>query len=1040
MTRLAEFTEKALGPMADHGQASTQSLFSAVLLAIALAPATVGSDQPDALFETKIRPVLTGTCFTCHGDAKTSGGLRVDSRAALVKGGDSGPAIVPGNAEDSLLIQAIRRLEHVSVMPPQAEFALRPDQVSDFQAWVAAGAPWPSSPDGFSKSAPWSFAPVRDPPVPAVVDRSAILTSVDSFVRAAQASAGVRPAPPADRLTLIRRATFDLTGLPPTPEEIDAYLADSSPDAFAAVLERLLASPAYGERWGRHWLDVVRYADTAGETADYPLPDAWRYRNYVIDAFNADLPYDEFLLEQIAGDVLAQADPGTRFAERVIATGFLALSRRFGFDSENYHHLTIQDTIDTLGQVVMGMSLGCARCHDHKFDPVTMRDYYALYGIFSSSRYSFPGSEQKQRTRVLVPLTSPSDSPALWRRFEHRVGTLSKRLAEMKKPVPTAVLRSLNDLDGDFETQAVASGGSKGVLVPPWVYEGPIAVSNAAQSPFKNCYPTGIVGTSIAAGSAPYRIAQAIHPKRAGEWRGQCHVNLDFRIGSNPGSASGVHRFSLGTLAGNPALAVLLSSEGITLRTGEGSGTFHPLTPNNWQSLQLTVDVDRLTVSGHVGAPGAITELAERPLAASSSGAIEMVSFDTDGAGAAYPAIELDNFSIREHPILPVSTELPGLVDASNPLDSEALLDQLRILLGHQGEAARLEQLLSIGPCSMAYAMAEGTPRDERIQLRGEPDKPGEVVPRGFIASLGGGPLPPGTAGSGRLELARWLTRADHPLTPRVMVNRVWQQHFGRGLVPTPNDFGVRGQPPTHPDLLDHLTTTFVRSGWSIKALQRLIMQSATYQQASLVEPAPSAGASAPIGSDLLASFSRRRLSAEEIRDAILAVSGNLDRSPGREHPFPKPVEWRYTQHSPFSAIYDHRRRSVYLMTQRIKRHPFLALFDGADPNASTAQRQTTTVATQALYFLNDPFVHEAAEHWATDLLAGGASERDAIAVAYRRALVRPPLEAERAEAAAFLTTYRAKLVQAGSGKADILSLAGLLRALFATNEFLHVD
>ncbi len=313
----------------------------------------------------------------------------------------------------------------------------------------------------------WAFQPLRDPAPPIVRHPDWCETSVDPFILSRLESHDIDPAPPADRRTLLRRASFDLTGLPPSASEIDAFVADTSPDAWSRVVDRLLDSPHYGEHWGRHWLDVVRYADTAGETADYPVPVAWRYRNYVIEAFNSDKPYDVFLREQIAGDILAREGPREAYAERVTATGFLALSRRFGFDSENYHHLTLQDTIDTLGQSVLGLTVGCARCHDHKYDPVPMGEYYALYGIFESTRFAFPGSEQKQRHRALVPLLPPSESAPQWRRYELEVATLTRWLEGRKQSVPSAVLRSLDELDGDFEMQAPAAAAARASWSPP---------------------------------------------------------------------------------------------------------------------------------------------------------------------------------------------------------------------------------------------------------------------------------------------------------------------------------------------------------------------------------------------------------------------------------------------------------------------------------------------------------------------------------------------------------------------------------------------
>ena len=1282
------------------------------------------ADEHDDLFEAKIRPVLVGTCFRCHGDAKMSAGLRIDSREMLLKGGEAGPAIVPGKPEESLLIKAIQRQADVSAMPPEKDKALRADQVAAFVEWITSGAVWPAKTAKFEVAKHWAFEPIRDVAPPVVQDKAWLKTSVDAFIRAKQEAAGVRqssltrsvsevrPAPSADKLTLIRRATFDLTGLPPTPNEVQAFEQDASPQAFETVVDRLLKSPAYGERWGRHWLDVVRYADTAGETADYPVP-------LTKVSTGGQTPPRSQNPSQARSE---------RYAEQATATGYLAISRRFGFDSENYHHLTIQDTIDNLGQTVLGLSLGCARCHDHKFDAVSMNDYYALYGIFDSSRYSFPGSEQKQKVRSLLPLLPPSESQPKWREFDARVAAIAASLEKQKQPVPAAILRSLNDLDGDFEMQAAAAGGSNGVLVPPWLYQGKIAVTNAAQSPFKNFYPSGKVGANVPAGLGEYRIAQALYPRRSRDNCNTLHVNLDFRVAAPDANAKGLHRIWIGAMPASPAIEVLISSESVSLRQGETAESLCPLKPNQWHNLQLTLDLKNRTVSGRVGMPGSVTEFTGKPLSPNWTGAIDLVVLDSilpatptrsisegerrDGpefgslserspsltlrvGDAMLPAIEYDNLGVQDSPIAPVSTELPMPTVASSGLDPVALTKELEELTGFDGDfelqakdappaspwgpgpnsvvklsahsqspflnafapgefgvhmpnrgeydgfgrtvanvkpnedgrlfasfdfrcasqdaggngswryylghgpgnsaavelffngneffrrsadareavcpvvvgewyqvqltldlkaktytgllAAKSEakpkefsgqlasgwdgtidytfidsyghiggvrpsldadnfviaekplppidaapvpvtkemsesrrakvkelrqQLVSLqanaelskqefntlladGPFAMTYGMAEGTPHNVRMQMRGEPDQPGVEVPRGLIKILGGGPLAPETSGSGRLELAQWLTRPDNPLTARVMVNRIWQYHFGRGLVKTPNDFGVRGLPPTHPELLDHLATQFIKSGWSVKRMHKLIMLSATYQQSSLSDVAAlarvqvsettprvlaNAATTAAHDPDLYASFPRRRLSAEEIRDAILSVSGELDLSPAQEHPFPTPINWGYSQHGPFSAVYDHNQRSVYLMTQRLKRHPFLALFDGADPNATTAERLGTTVPTQALFFLNDLFVHAKAEKWATRLQAASPDEKTRIEHAWLRAIGRSPRAIEQIEATEFLTAYRAELTAAKMDNVETRSLAAYLRTLIGSNEFLHVD
>ncbi len=1274
----------------------------AILLVCGTLSAIKADESSDAIFENSIRPVLVGTCFRCHGDAKVSGMLRVDSREALMAGGESGAAVVPGQPEESLLIRAIQRQAEVSPMPPAKEDSLRPDQVAAFEAWIRAGAHWPEQTKKFEAAKHWAFEPVRDFEPPTVRRTDWARNSIDSFILAKQEAAGVHPALPADRRTLIRRATFDLTGLPPAPDEVDAFINDSSTDAFAKLIDRLLETPSYGERWGRHWLDVVRYADTAGETADYPVPLAWRYRNYVIDSFNVDKPYDQFLREQIAGDVLATQStpeegnsPG-RYAEQVTATGYLAISRRFGFDSENYHHLTIQDTIDTLGQSVLGLSLGCARCHDHKFDTVSMSDYYALYGIFDSSRYAFPGSEQKQKFRSMVPLLPPEEAVPKWRAFDQRVGAIAVSLEKQKQPVPAAILRSLNDPDGDFEMQAPAAGGSNGVLVPPWLYEGKIAVTTNAQSPFRNLYARGKVGASLSADAGNYRIAQSLYPRRTSDNCATLYVNLDFRVISvaddEPRRRSGgptvaAHRFWIGSHPSSPAVVVLIESDSVSLQAGDRIERIAELKPTQWTNLQLALNLRNQTVSGTIGTPGELSSFSDKPILGDWPGVIDFAVLESSNAdGTALSAIDFDNLGVQDEPIPAVSTDVPGILTIADGLDAGLLSKQLQELVGMDGDfeaqitdtppaspwgpgpnsvvtisgkaqspfqnfvprgesgihmpnrgeydgfgqtlpttwkadtterlfacfdfccadgsagsdgswryfaghgpgnsaavelyfngkeffrrsgdarhavcrlsigewyqvqvsidlnartyagtisssasrsefsgdlaagwdgtidnsfidsyghiggvrpalhadnyviretpfpafdalpvssdaseyalrreraiqirqqltaiqgatqqaAEELNSLLTDGPFAMTYGMAEGTPHNVRTQLRGEPDKPGDEIPRGFIRALGGGPLPENTPGSGRLELAQWLTRPENPLTARVMVNRIWQYHFGQGLVKTPNDFGVRGLPPTHAQLLDHLATQFVRSGWSIKAMHRLIMLSATYQQSSVEHPESGSERSpafqqsrASETADFCSYFPRRRLSAEEIRDSILAISGELDRVRAMEHPFPSPITWGFTQHGPFNAVYEHNKRSVYLMTQRLKRHPFLALFDGPDPNATTADRLETTVPTQALYFLNDPFVHTKADAWAGRLLAVVPSDQQRIEQAFRLAFGRSATEDEQREAEAFLAACRAELVGISQDSVDRRALAAFLRTLVGSNEFLHVD
>ncbi len=768
-------------------------------------------------FEKRVRPVLVEHCYGCHSAKaeKLRGGLLLDSREGVLKGGDTGPAVVPGEPDKSLLIKAVRHADDDLKMPPKAK--LPAAVIADLEAWVKMGAPDPRSKE--TAVAPrktginvaearkfWSLRPVADPPVPALKDRGRARNAIDHFILARLEARGLRPVPEADKRTLIRRVTFDVTGLPPTPDEVDGFLGDTSPDAYEKLIDRLLASPAYGERWGRHWLDVVRYADTSGCNSDFPVPSAYRYRNYVLAAFNKDKPYDQFVREQIAGDLLPYDTPAQRH-EQIIATGYLALSRRFGsLDDEN--HLTIEDTIDTLGKSFLGLTLGCARCHDHKFDPLTHEDYYGLYGILAGTRYAFPGTEIYRWPRDLVPLVaSPQEEDAL-------------------RP----------HLD------------------------------------------------KMAAMDQEYRRL----------WLAWLHTD-----------------------------------------TGP----------------------------------------------------------DREKAKAAFEAVgkQRDEF-VKQSPAY-----------------------------------------------DKAYAVLDGQGSNAHVHVKGDPEKLGPEVPRRFLEVLGGQEVPRDETGSGRRQLADWLADSKNPLTARVLVNRVWLHHFGRGLVGTPNDFGARGKPPTHPELLDWLAARFVADGWSVKALHRRILLSAAYSTGSSDDARLAA---ADPDNELYGRFPHRRLDAEEIRDAMLAVSGGLDRTPGGPHPFPPEAEWRFTQHKPFYAVYDTDRRSVYLMQQRLKRHPYLEAFDGADPNATTAQRGVSTTPVQALFLMNNPFVHAQAARFADRVVAadGGTGER--IDLAYRLAFARPPLREEFEAGQDYLRRCEEKLAEASipTEQRAKAAWASYLRVLYSSNEFVFVD
>lgn len=666
---------------------------------------------------------------------------------------------------------------------------------------------------GHNGAAHWAFQPLRHSILPTTGRSREAGNPVDCFILKALEEHSLAMSPEADRRILLRRATFDLTGMPPTPEEIDAFLADESPDAFEGVVDRLLASPRYGERWGRHWLDLVRYADTAGNSGDFPVPTAWLYRNYVIHALNGDRPFDRFIQEQIAGDLLPAGSEAERH-ENIIATGYLAISRRFGVEEKEFHQ-TIEDTISNLGQAFLGLSIQCARCHDHKFDPVTNHDYYALYGIFESTRYAFPGTEVFQSPKDFVPLVSEQYLAGVIRPFEEKIKAQDVEIERLRQ-------LTLTFPDGPERDNAVVDYGKA--------------------------------------------------------------------------------------------------------RT------------------------NRVELLKH---------------------------------GPKYPR---------------------------------------------------------------AYAVSDASPVDSRVQRKGNPLDLGDKVPRRFLSVFGGEPVRHAERTSGRADLAGWLTSPRmRPLTARVMVNRVWQHHFGRGIVRTPNDFGSTGLPPTHPELLDYLAARWIDSGWSLKSLHRLIMLSRTYRQAGVgAGAAEMAERASQIDPDnqWLWRFNRRRLSAEELRDSLLEFSGELDSSQVQGHAFPPEYEWKFGQHTPYMGDLKSRHRSVYVMRQRLRKDPFLATFDAADTNVATGQRSETTTPIQALWLMNNPECHAQARGFASRILALHADDPQRVRHAHALLLGRPPDDQEINLALQFIQgcTETSSETPSSPRETRQLAWASYLRTMLCSNEFLHVE
>ncbi len=979
------------------------------------------SARGDDEFEKSVRPLLIARCQKCHGAEKVSGGLRLDSRAAILQGGDSGPAAVEGRADASLLVHAIEQRDELR-MPPKGK--LSPREITVIRDWIKRGMPWTLSQgegarasDRSAASAAdrkwWAFQPIRETAPPSVQHAAWSQNEIDRFLLAALVQKKMSPAPRADRRALIRRATYDLTGLPPSAEEVAAFLDDDSPTAFARVIDRLLASPAHGERWGRHWLDLVRYADTAGENSDHPTPHSWRYRNWVIDAFNRDLPYDRFVRMQIAGDLIAGEAAPEQHAEGVVATGFLAIARRFGHDIDKDMHLTHEDVIDTLGKTFLGLSIACARCHDHKFDPISTRDYYALSGILQSTRFSFPGCEPRPQPRDLVPMLPAS----AWARTlaPHR-RKLAAFDAEIKRAREQVARESQELFAGDARGRriraagVIADGKEQRLGDSPGMKLESIEVDRGEMLRLLIA-PEGNHGADSTL--IELEIAERDGP---GKWSLSADV-LDDLLAGNPHADRQGKGDVWWFLDGRPGRGLLLEAvradagqAGLDVwRDGDTPSVF--VNPRQ-TALNVWTKLPPRSIFAHPGPDGPVAVGWLSPIRGRVRVSGKIADAHPGGPSGVAWSIE----------------RLAGDQRGAAARLAQGSREQRKL------EQARAELESHAPRPELAYAVSEGTETDSPIHLRGDPEKPGPIVPRRWLEVLGGQAVSRGQ-GSGRRELASWLTSS--PLAARVMVNRIWQWHFGRGLVRTPSDLGTRGLPPIHPELLDWLAAQFIKDGWSIKAMHRRIMLSAAYQQTSVVS---TRARELDPENTLWSHFVRRRLEAEEIRDSLLVAAGALDRRPGGPHPFPPETSWSFSQHNPFSSLYDSEKRSVYLITLRNRRHPFLGLFDGADPNSTTPERQETTVPTQALFFLNDPFFHRQAERLAERVLAAGPSDGARLDALDRLVFQRSPTVADRQLACAFLTRYAQALGDLPPPERTLAAWSALARVVLASNEFLYLD
>jgi hypothetical protein len=957
-------------------------LMCLALRAIAAQQAAVGDSKAQGIefFERKVRPILAAHCYECHSAThKKRGGLLLDSRAGFLKGGDSGPVVAPGKVEDSLLIKAVRHADPEPMMP-KGRAKLTEELIADLEAWVKMGAPWPEDKGGSialktfdlkERAKHWSLQPIQSPSPPPVNNKSWSKSPIDQFILAKLEAAGLQPAGPADKRTLIRRVTFDLTGLPPAPEEIDTFLKDESPEAFARLVNRLLDSPRYGERWGRHWLDLVRYADTLGHEFDFDLPEAFRYRDYVIRALNADVPFDQFVMEHIAGDLLPtpRIHPQEKFNESILGTGFwfMGEAKHSPVDSRSDQADRLDNQIDVFSKTFLAMTVACARCHDHKFDAISTKDYYALSGYLQSAHFQ--------------------------RAFFDDTVLLREKIAKLK-----AIQREIIKLL-DVNLEQITLADARGSGSSEWDGER-VVFADFRGGSFKSWF---ISGEAFAYGPSGGILLQADQrqPIKSIIPPGMAHS------GAVSEKLAGVLRSPTFTIDKKKIHYRVLGSKGKVRLILDGLQLIRdPI----YGGLEFEVKSDALQwktmdVSMWIG----------------HRAYIELVD---DGPG--YLGIEQIVFCDLAMP-------------KTKPADRQAIPEAGDAL------APRLKELLeeyraveaSLPTPKRAMAMQEGTPVEERVFIRGNHKTLGDIVPRRFLEVFGSEPnIISAPAVPARLSLAKRLVTPSNPLTARVIVNRLWKHHFGEGLVRSPDDFGVLGQTPTHPELLDWLATELMKNGWSLKQMHRCMLLTSTYQMSSQAEPAAD---QADADNKLLHKMPIRRLEAEAIRDAMLAVSGRLDTTmfgPGVQ-PHLTPFMSGRGRPNSSGPLDGNGRRSVYLAVRRNFLTPMLLAFDYPVPFSTIGKRSVSNVPAQALTLLNNPFVLQQAEVWAKQVLSDkeiSAAER--VQRMYESAFARPPSAQELNEALAFVEEQGR---QYGSTN-DLRLWTDVAHVLFNVKEFVFVN
>ena len=1136
--------------------------FGAVWALVLAGPAVGAEPSPTApdpaaleFFEAKVRPVLVNRCGSCHGAEKSKAGLRLDSREAVLGGGDSGPAAVAGKPGESLIIEAINYGETVQ-MPPKSR--LPAAEVEALTRWVEMGLPWPGggaakpaaaggAKPGFDlkarRDAHWAWKPVEAHDPPDVRDASWPLDPVDRFVLARLDAKGLKPAPETGRRAFARRAAFDLTGLPPTPAEVEAFVNDRAPDAYERLVDRLLASPRFGERWGRHWLDLVRYGETRGHEYDPAIPNAWQYRDYVVRAFNADVPYDQFLTEHIAGDLLERprVDPKTGANESVLGTGFFLLGEEVHSPVDVRADETdrMDNRVDVMTKTFLGLTVACARCHDHKFDAISQRDYYALSGFLIGSPYRqvrFATAERERETAEALRGL--------------RDGARARVLALAARGARAGVDRLADDL---LDARAMALGCAcndrkRGTDPDParfrrWADE----LAAAKSDPSHPLHPFAVAACSESRGDArPFaERVRGLAGARTGadglarydleSVRGRVVADfgaLDSLARFQDGFAFGLRPVRPGDLVpggdGPPAPAGLVTTAaarrdpafrhldlapgvqrdygrlggweraGQTLRTPEvtlGSGRLwylargagrvyaavnshlmiagplHGALLTEWTDGQKGwrwVHHDLTAYAGHRAhiefSPSGASEL-EVAAVVEADREPPPVSRPDDPLAAALTAPGVDSPEALARAYQAQFSDVVRRMEADalgGPGASEGLArladwvvrrpelfggEELRAAVAEEfgrlrgAEESLARQVAVAAPA--APALSDGNGVNERLLIRGSSKTPGPEVPRRFLEALvGGGPIEPlANGGTGRQALAEQMLAPSNPFTRRVIVNRVWHHLFGRGIVASVDNFGVLGETPTHPELLDHLADRFVRDGWSVKRLVRALVLTRAYRMSS--RPDPEADRVDP-DNRLWHRASVRRLQAEPIRDAMLAVSGRLDGAmagpsvPVHLTPYMQ-GRGRPTTDGPVDGA---GRRSLYLEIRRNFLAPMMLAFDAPIPFSTMGRRNVSNVPAQALMLMNDPFVVGQARLWADRVLAGDTrSPADRVAAMYLAAFSRPPAPKETADALAFLESQGRELgLKPGAWENDRRAWGDLAHVLFNAKEFVFLE